>query len=431
MTTKPRVAVLSAARTPFTKAGGPQKRIPAYELGRVALREALERSGVAGGDLGEVILGNIAGPAEATNIARVIALRAGIPQSVPAYTVNRNCASALQAVAEGFLRIRAGTESLVAVGGAESMSQVPLFFPESAKDKLEQVQRAKSLPERVAAFAAFRPADFKPVIGLLLGLTDNYCGLNMGETAEVLAREWNIPREEQDAFALASHQRASAAQKSGRLAREIVPVPQRPKLDGFVSEDVGIRHEQSMPALAKLKPVFDRRYGSVTAGNSSQITDGAGALILASDAEATRRGLKPLGYIRAAHFAGLDPARMGLGPAYATARLLERESMELRSIGLVEMNEAFAAQVLANLRAFTSLAFARESLGRNTVLGEIDPARLNVNGGAIALGHPVGATGARLVQTLLLEMADRDVELGLVTLCVGGGQGAALLLERA
>ncbi len=430
MTTQ-RVAVLSAVRTPFTKAGGVQRTVPAYELGRVALRESVERSGIPEDSVEEVILGNIAGPADATNIARVVALRAGLPRHIPAYTVNRNCASALQAVADGMLRIRAGVARVVAVGGTESMSQVPLLVSRPTQDKLERAMRARSVPERLAAYARFRPADLKPVIGLLVGLTDNVCGLNMGETAEVLAREFSISREAQDRFALESHRRAAAAHESGRLAREIQPVPLPPDYTRFSTEDVGFRAQQSMAALGKLRPVFDKRYGTVTAGNSSQITDGAGALVLASEGFVEEHGLSPLGYVRAAAFAGLDPARMGLGPVMATARILREQGLSVADIGLIEMNEAFAAQVLANLEAFASDTFARNELDRDRALGALDPERLNVNGGAIALGHPVGATGARLVQTLLVEMAERDVELGLATLCVGGGQGASVLLERA
>jgi acetyl-CoA acetyltransferase family protein len=333
-------------------------------------------------------------------------------------------------VADGMLRIEAGRADIVAVGGTESMSGIPLLFPDSMKDKMEAMMRARNPVAKAGAAASFRPADLKPVIGLLVGLTDNYCGLNMGETAEVLAREFAVSREDQDAFALESHRRASAAQKSGRLAREITPVPLPPRFGAMAGEDVGIRHEQSLEALGRLRPVFDRHYGTVTAGNSSQITDGAGALILASDRVVGERRLPVLGWVRGYAFAGLDPARMGLGPVYATAKLLERTGVELRDIDLMEMNEAFAAQVLANLSAFASEAFARKHLNRNAAVGEIDRAKLNVNGGAIALGHPVGATGSRLVQTLLYEMSARSASLGLVTLCIGGGQGGSILLER-
>jgi len=426
-----RVAVVAGARTPFTKVGTVQKRVPAYELGRVALREALERSGVLPDQIDEVIIGNIAEPAEATNIGRVIALRAGLPLRVPAYTVNRNCGSSLQAVTDGVLRIRAGEARLVAVGGAESMSGVPLLFPDSIKNKLMALARGKTPVAKLAAAASFRPKDFKPVIALEIGLTDNYCGLNMGETAEALAREFRISREAQDDLALLSHRRAAAARKEGRFAEEITPVPLPPRYDRFAIEDNGIRENQTPEALAKLHPYFDRRYGTVTAGNSSQITDGAGALILASEEAVLEYGLPVLGWVRSTAYAGLDPGRMGLGPVFATPKALKRAGVAFSDIGLIEMNEAFAAQVIANETAFASTKFAHDALGAMRPVGEIDREILNVNGGAIALGHPVGATGARLVLTALQEMRRRGVALGLVTLCIGGGQGAAVVLEAA
>lgn len=311
------------------------------------------------------------------------------------------------------------------------MSSIPLLFPGSMKDKMERAMRARTPAARLGSYAAIRAGDFKPVIGLMVGLTDNYCGLGMGDTAELLAREFKISREGQDEYALLSHRRASEAQKEGRLAPEITPVPLPPKYDALATEDEGIRHAQTMEALGRLKPVFDRRFGTVTAGNSSQITDGAGALILASEKEVRDRGLPVMGWVRDVAFAGLDPARMGLGPVFATARLLETAGVTLRDIGVIEMNEAFAAQVIANEVAFASDRFARDELGRVGAIGEIDREKLNVNGGAIALGHPVGATGSRLVQTALLELVRRDANLALVTLCIGGGQGGAVLLERA
>jgi len=311
------------------------------------------------------------------------------------------------------------------------MSRIPLLYPESYVAKMSRAARARNPLARAGALATLRPADWKPVVGLLVGLTDNASGLSMGDTAEILAREFRLSREIQDQFALESHRRAAAAQAGGRFAREIVPVPLPPDYASFSNEDVGIRSGQTMEALARLRPVFDRRYGTVTAGNSSQLTDGAGALLLASESAVRDRDLPVLGWVRGYAYAGLEPRRMGLGPVHATARLLESTGVTLRDIGLIEMNEAFAAQVLANLAAFASDVFAVKELGRLHALGEINPSLLNVNGGAIALGHPVGATGARLVQTLLLEMRERDVELGLVTLCIGGGQGAAVLLERA
>ncbi len=290
-------------------------------------------------------------------------------------------------------------------------------------------QKQRQPDRRLAAFLQFRFKFLNPVIALQLGLTDGYCGLNMGETAEILAKEFNISREEQDKFAMESHNKAEHATEQNRLREEIVPVPVPPKFDRMIDEDNGIRNGQSMEALGKLRPVFDRINGTVTAGNASQITDGA-ALVLVIEEERSRElGFKSLGRIRSFAFTGLDPARMGLGPAFATPIALERAGVTMKDIQLIEINEAFAAQVLANLRIFDSDSLTNKYLGRDKAVGAVDPDRLNVNGGAIALGHPVGSSATRLIITLLKEMRRRKVELGLATLCVGGGQGAAFVLE--
>lgn len=425
-----RVVIVDGVRTPFVKSGSRFNDVPAQELGRAALRELLDRTGVEPGALDEVIVGNIAGPADATNIARVVALKAGVPHSVPAYTVNRNCASGMQALTDAALRIESGRAEVIAAGGVESMSMVPVFYPESFKHKLFALARARSAPARLTLLSRFRAEDFKPVIALEVGLTDDTCGLNMGQTAEGLAREFGITREAQDRFALRSHERAAAAMEAGRLAPEIVPVSVPPRHRDLVTADVGPRADQSLEALARLRPYFDREFGTVTVGNSCPVTDGAAMVLLASEGWARERNLPILGALRSWAYAGLDPARMGLGPVHAAPRALESAGLSLKEIDLVEFNEAFAAQVLANQVAFDSLDFARKQLNRSTPVGGLDPDRMNVNGGAIALGHPVGATGARLVLTLLREMGRRDVTKGLATLCVGGGQGAALVLER-
>ncbi len=424
------VVVVDGIRTPFAKSGTALDRVSVIELGRVALRELLDRTGLDPALLDEVIVGNVAQPAEAANPARVAALAAGVPLSVPAFTVNRNCASGLQSVVDAALRIESGRADLVAAGGMESMSQIPVHYPESFKSKLFAMARARSAPARLGRALAFRAADFKPVIAIEVGLTDPQCGLNMGETAEVLAKEFGITREAQDAFALRSHERAAAAQEAGRLGEEIVPVAVPPGYTAMVAADHGPRPNQSVEALAKLKPYFDRRFGTVTVGNACPVTDGAAMLLLASEDRARELGLPILGRLKSWAFAGLDPARMGLGPAFAVPKALDAAGLSLADIDLIEINEAFAAQVLANARAFESTPFARDHLGRDAAIGALDMDRVNVNGGAIALGHPVGATGSRLVLTLLREMARRDVKRGLVTLCVGGGQGAALVFER-
>jgi acetyl-CoA acetyltransferase family protein len=424
------VVIVAGARTPFVKAWGPFKSLPARELGRLAASEALARSTVDPAGVDEVIFGNIAQPADATNIARVIALRANLPPSVPAYTVNRNCASGIQAVVDAALRIESGQADLILAGGVESMSRIPFLYLPETQDLFMQAMRAKSALQRLRILLRLRPRHFKPVVALEVGLTDPIAGINMGETAEVLAKRYGITREEQDRYSLESHRRVAQATASGRLKQEIMPVFLPPSYEQVIDSDVGFRSEQSLEALAKLKPVFDRRFGTVTAGNSSPITDGAAALVLASEERARAEGLPILGRIRSWAFAGCDPAAMGLGPAYATPLALRQAGAEFRDVKLVEINEAFAAQVLACERAFASKEFASKELGRSEPIGEMDRSVTNVNGGAIALGHPVGCTGARLVLTLCLEMQRRGKELGLATLCVGGGQGAAILIER-
>jgi acetyl-CoA C-acetyltransferase/acetyl-CoA acyltransferase len=395
-------------------------RVGAVDLGRTAAVEAMARSGISADAVDQVIFGNIATPVEAANIARVIALRAGVPNDKPAHTVGRNCASGIESVVQAARLISSGEAQLVLAGGTESMSQIPFLYRENAKAALAAVGTARSLGARLGAFLGIPFGQLlNPVIGLKQGLTDPVCALNMGETAEVLAREAALSRREQDEFALQSHQRAAAATE--RLQEEIVPVPVPPRFDRVVSRDNGIREQQSMEALAKLRPVFDRKYGTVTAGNSSQITDGGAAVLVAGEDFVKAHGLTPLGRLVSWSFAGLEPERMGLGPSRSTPAALKRAGLSLAQLGLIEMNEAFAAQVLANLRAFAS----------DPALGEIDPAKLNVNGGAIALGHPVGSTGTRLILTLLLEMRRRQVEHGLATLCVGGGQGASVILAAA
>jgi acetyl-CoA C-acetyltransferase/acetyl-CoA acyltransferase len=427
--TRERVAIVAGARTPFTKMGGPLRDVHVSDLARVAMQETLYRSHWASDRLDEVLLGNVVMPADATNLARVSALWAGVPARVPAMTVQRNCASGMEAIADAAARIRAGQGRAILAGGAESMSTIPLLLPTESLEPLSRVHRARNAWQKATAVATLRPRHFRPVAALECGLTDPTNGMIMGKTAEVLAHEFGVSRREQDEFALRSHQRAAAAESAGRFRDEVVSVYAG---DGFepVTNDVGPRANQSLEALAKLKPIFDRRDGSVTVGNSCQVTDGAAA-VLAMDADlAKAEGIEPLGYVRAYAYAGLDPARMGLGPVFAIEQLLRTTGLNLGDVPLIEINEAFAAQVLACLKAMASSTFAREHFNRGEALGEINPDRLNVNGGAIALGHPVGATGARLVLTLLMEMRRRDVELGIASLCVGGGQGAAILLER-
>jgi acetyl-CoA acetyltransferase family protein len=423
--------LVDGVRTPFCRMGTSLADTDAVELGRIAAAALIARTGLDPALIDEVILGCVGQPADAANIARVIALRAGVPSSVPALTVHRNCASGVEAITQAADKIAAGRGDIFLVGGTESMSGYPLLFPAEAAGKFTGLARARTLAQKAAALLRFRSTDFVPRASLLLGLTDPICGLNMGQTAELLARDWHITREAQDEFALRSHRLAAAAALP-RLATEITPVfPRTAREPAAIETDNGIRDHQSMEALAKLKPVFEKRDGTVTAGNSSQITDGAAVLLVVSEAGLRRSGLTPLGRLVDYAYAGCEPSRMGLGPVFAIARTARRAGHDLADAELIEINEAFAAQVLACRAASVSTEFARAHLGRDRALGEIPLEILNVNGGAIALGHPVGASGARLVLTTLRELHRRHANHALVALCVGGGQGAALWLETA
>ncbi len=426
---KQRLAIIDGYRSPFCKAGTVFKGIQADQLGAIIVRELMARSPLTYDDIDEVIFGNVAQPAHAANIARVIALQGGFPAHTIAHTVNRNCASGMEAITTAANKIFAGEIEMALVGGTESMSNIPLLIDPRMSALLMKLMAAKTPLAKLKVLRSFRPSFLKPVIGIELGLTDPVCGLNMGETGEVLAREFAIGRQEQDSFALLSHQRAAQAQQQGLFDEEIIPVPVAPHYETIQQQDNGPRAEQTLEALEKLRPYFDRLAGSITVGNSCPITDGAVAFTVMAETTARQRGLKPLGYLRDYCYAGVDGSRMGLGPAYATDGLLKKSGLSLQDFDLIELNEAFAAQVIANERAFASEQFAQQYLHREKALGVIDRDKLNVNGGAIALGHPVGATGGRLVLTLLHELRRRGLQMGLATLCIGGGQGAALAVE--
>ena len=407
-----KLAIVDGLRTPFCKMGGPLARLAADELARQAVVALLAKTGIPTEAVDEVIFGCVAQPFESANIARVIALRACLPEGVPASTVNRNCASGLEAITSACERMHAGRGSAFVVGGTENMSRIPFYLPHETAEKLYRFNRAKDLPAKLEAISAFRPADLRVKSGLLAGLTDPVSDLNMGETAEVLVRDYEITREAQDEFALRSHWRAALAKEA--RAQEITPVYLP---DGSVVEDDnGVRENQTLEALAKLMPVFDRHLGTVTAGNASQVTDGAVALLVMGERRARELGLKPLGYLTDYAYAGCEPRRMGLGPCAALKRLSER-GVEWKDADLFEINEAFAGQVLAVLAELKRGGFT------------LDEDRLNVNGGAIAIGHPVGASGARLVLTALKELQRRNARKAVVSLCIGGGQGAAMVLE--
>ena len=422
------VYVVDGARTPFLKARNAPGPFSAADLAVHAGRALLVRQPFASDALDEVILGCASPSPDEVNIGRVVALRMGCGQKVPAWTVMRNCASGMQAIDSGLASIQSGRAELVLAGGVDALSHAPLLYNRTMVLWFAALMQARGLGQKMMAFSRLSPsAIFSPVIGILKGLTDPMVGLTMGQTAENLAWRFGISRAAMDDFAVQSHRRVLA----GREARhygEIVPLVGN---DGTVfGEDDGVRADSTSEALAKLKPFFDKKYGRITPGNSSQITDGAAWLILASQAAVERYGLKPLGKISDSQWAGLDPAQMGLGPVHAATPILQRQGLALGDIDAWEINEAFAAQVLGCLAAWAEDAYCRHELGLPGALGVLDPARLNVDGGAIALGHPVGASGARIVLHLLHVLRQRQQRRGIAAICIGGGLGGAMLVER-
>ena len=417
------VYILAGTRTPFSRMGSDLAHLSASDLGREATSALLTQTGLDPAAIDEVIMGCVCQPADTANIARVIALRSGIPQHVPAVTVHRNCASGFEAITTAYERIQANRGNLYLVGGAESMSNAPLLYNKSATRKYAKLGRARTLTQRLQALTSFRPKDFSPIIGLKVGLTDPVSGLNMGETAEVLAREFDLTREDLDAFAAESQRKALASQEE--RAQEISAVYTKSK---SIATDNGVRADSTIEKLATLKPVFDRNTGVVTAGNSSQITDGAVTLLVGTLEAAEQHGLKPLGRLIDYAHTGCDPKRMGLGPVKAIAAANHRAQLSLADADLVEINEAFAAQVLACTRALSTEGYAQQA-GLDSPIGQIDQTTLNQLGGSIALGHPVGATGARLTLSALYQLQTRQQKRALVSACVGGGQGTALWLE--
>jgi len=422
------VVIVAGIRTPLGKASGVFDALSAVDLGAMAMREVLARSPVSADDVDQVIIGNVIQPAEATNIARVIALTAGLSHSIPAHTVHRNCASGMQAITDAAEKIQLGRADVVLAGGVESMTHAPLLFHDQFRAAMAKLPRARKLQQKLPILCDIIKAPWKPRIALLEGLTDSTIAMGMGQTAEILAREFSVSRQEQDEFALQSHQRAAAAWDAGWFDDEVMHVFSPPYF-ADVHRDEGIRAQQSMSALAKLKPAFDRPLGTVTAGNSSQITDGTAMLVLASRDKAAAEGWPIMGYLHDWAYTGCDPKRMGLGPVFAAHQLLGSNGLSMSDMARVEINEAFAVQVLACLKAMDSATFA-EQQGWASPLTAPEMDKLNVHGGAIAVGHPVGMTGARLIFTLMRQLRDTDGDLGLATLCVGGGQGGAVLVGR-
>jgi acetyl-CoA C-acetyltransferase len=423
------VYLVQGKRTPQAKAGADLKDVAAPFLGTNLVRAILDETNLPDDLDCDVVVGNTGAPAKYANVARVIALEAGLKEAISAATVHRNCASGMEAVSQGYLKVASGREGVVFCGGVESMSQMPLIFNKQMTDMFIELMKAKSLPDKMKALTQFRFGHLAPVVAIEQGLTDPFCGLNMGETAEVLAREFKISRKTQDQFANESHHKAAKAQSEGRFIDEIVPLICGENWDQFLTQDVGPRASSTVEGLAKMRPYFDKKSGSVTVGNSCPITDGGSMCLLMNEENLKRFNLTPMARIVDFHFHGLDPKRMGLGPVLASHGVLKRAKLTLNDMDLVEINEAFSAQVLACLEVFKSHTWAKK-FGMSEALGELPLEKLNVNGGAVALGHPVGSTGSRLVVTLSHELKKRKAKYGLASLCIGGGQGGAMIIEN-
>ena len=422
-----RVAIVAGVRTPFLKSGSAFRDVSAVALARHAARELLFRSEIDGREVDEVIFSQVVPSVLAPNVAREVSLLPQLLPSVPAYTLNRACASSAQAIANAGDQIALGHADTILAGGVESLSDLPILHSRRFSRVLVDASRAKTFGGRMAAFGRARPRDLVPVTP---AIAEPSTGESMGQSAEKMAKENGIGREAQDELALRSHQRAAAATADGRLTAEIAPWFGGPGMDQPIAADNGIRSDTSLESLAALRPVFDRRYGSVTAGNSSPLTDGASAVLLMADEKATALGYAPLAYLRSYAVAAVDPGwQLLMGPVYAVPKALERAGLAWSDIGLFEIHEAFAAQVLSNAQAWGSQAWA-ERLGLAGPVGEVDWDRTNVMGGSIAVGHPFAATGGRLVTTLANEMRRRDVQFGLISICAQGGMGYAMVLER-
>lgn len=423
-----RIAIVHGYRTAAGKAGGAFKNIEADDLGAKLLNEMATRSKFDYNQLDEVIIGNVSQPAHAANIARVIALKAGLSKKIPAFTVHRNCASGMEALTTAACKIKSGQIKTAIVGGVESMSNIPFLFQKQTAEFFTNLARAKKLIDKIKLFASFKLKLLKPIVGLEKGLTDSTIDMIMGQTAEILAQEFGISRKDQDKFALNSHQKATRAIENKIFAEEIIPIFNN--INAIVSEDEGIRKSQNKADLEKLKPYFEKEIGTVTVGNSSQITDGACFMLVMEEKEAKKQNLEVLGYLNDFCYSALEPKQMGLGPVFAITKLLDKNKKSLADIDIFEINEAFAVQVLACLKAFDSKKFAKEYLQRDDKIGKIDEKKLNINGGAIAIGHPVGMTGARIVLHALNQLKITQEQTAIASLCVGGGQGGACLLER-
>jgi acetyl-CoA acyltransferase len=419
--------IVAGLRTPFARSGTVLRDASAVQMARQVTRELLYRTNLDGREVDEIVFGQVIPSVLAPNVAREVSLLPQFPRTIPAYSLNRACASAGQAITNAHDQIYLGNADVVLAGGVESLSDIPILHSRGMSQTLVAASKAKSLGQRLAVFSRVRLKDLVPVTP---AIAEPSTGESMGQSAEKMAKENGISRDAQDRIALMSHQRAAAGTADGRLTAEISPWFGGPGMEQVQTSDNGIRSDTSLEALAQLKPVFDRRYGSVTAGNASPLTDGAAAVLLMSEDKARALGYRPLATIRSYAVAAVDPGwQLLMGPAYAVPRALDRAGITWKDLGLVEIHEAFAAQVLSNVQAWGSRVWA-EKLGRSAPVGEVDWSRTNVMGGSIAIGHPFGATGARLVTTLANEMQRRDVQFGLISICAQGGMGLAMVLER-
>jgi len=422
------VYIVDGKRTPFLKAKGKPGPFLASDLAVAAARPLLLKNSFNLHALDEVIVGCVMPNPDEANIARVIALRLGIPQSVPAWTVQRNCASGMQALDCAYHNIQSGNADLILAGGTESMSRAPILYNDLMVNWLSLIMSAKTFAQKATAFSRLRPAYFKPIIALVRGLSDPIVGLSMGQTTEEIAYRFGITREQMDAFSVTSHQRLGAATDNGNL-HEIEAIYDN--AGAYFDADDGIRRDSSIESLAKLKPYFDRIYGMVTPGNSAQITDGAAMLLLASADAVKKYNLPVLAKIKDSQWAGLNPGQMGLGPAHAMAPIMQRNKFSISDIDNWEINEAFAGQVLGCIEAWKQDDYCQQELGLEKALGEIPHDKLNIDGGGISIGHPVGASGARIVLHVANTLKRTNTKRGIASLCIGGGQGGAMLIESA
>jgi len=422
-----RPVIVAGLRTPFAKSGTVFKDVTAVQLARRVTEELLHRSELDGALVDEVVFGQVVASPLAPNVAREVSLLPQFPATVPAFSLNRACASSGQAISYAADQIVLGNADVVLAGGVESLSDIPILHSKRMSQILMDASKARSLGQRLAIFSKVR---FKDLIPVAPAIAEPSTGESMGQSAEKMAKENGISREEQDRVALLSHQRASAATQDGRLGREIAPWFGGRALDQVVTTDNLIRADTSLEALGKLKPVFDKRYGTVTAGNSSPLTDGAAVTLMMEESKARSLGYQPIAAVRSYAVAAVDPGwQLLMGPVWAVPKALDRAGITWKDLGLVEIHEAFAAQVLSNVQAWGSQAWA-ERLGRKAPVGQVDWDRTNVMGGSIAIGHPFGATGARLATSLANEMRRRDVEFGLISICAQGGMGFAMVLQN-